>query len=139
MAEITKSGTPSPCTPLIPALQRLSELVAGEAIAAGDACYIKSDGKIWRSTGAAANAAAKVDGFAAMAAGVGQPVTLITESNWYYGGVEAMNPGARVFLSGTNAGQLADAASTGGTAPVGYVIDATNTAGARVRLYASRY
>jgi len=139
MAEITKSGTPSPCTPLIPPLQRLSELVAGEAIAAGDACYVKSDGKVWRSTGAAANAAAKVDGFAAMAAGVNQPVTLITESNWYYGGVEALNPGARLFLSGANAGQLADAASTGGTAPVGYVIDATNVAGARVRLFSSRY
>lgn len=139
MAEITKSGTPSLCTTLLQPVHRLSELVAGEAVAAGDACYIKSDGKVWRSTGAAANAAAKVDGFAAMAAGVNQPVTLITESNWYYGGVEALNPGARLFLSGANAGQLADAASTGGTAPVGYVIDATNTAGARVRLFASRY
>lgn len=139
MAEITKSGTPSPCTPLLQPLQRLSELVAGEAVAAGDACYIKSDGKVWRSTGAAANAAAKVDGFAAMAAGVSQPVTLITESNWYYGGTEAMTPGARLFLSGANAGQLADAASTGGTASVGYVVDPTNAAGARVRLFASRY
>jgi len=107
--------------------------MAGEAIAAGDACYVKAaDGLAWLSTGAAANAAAKVRGFAAAAAAVGEAVTLYSGVNWYYGA--ALSPGADLFLSGATAGALADAASTGGTAPVGFVIDAT-----RVHLHRSGY
>jgi hypothetical protein len=132
MADIAKSGTPSLSSVLPGQDKTISGLLAGEAIAAGDACYIKSDGKIWKSTGAAANAAAKVDGFAAQAASVGEAVTLVFEVNFRYGA--AMTPGARIYLSGATAGAIADAASTGGTAPVGFCIDAT-----RVRVWQSRY
>jgi hypothetical protein len=131
MADIAKSGTPSLSSVLPGQDKTISGLLAGEAIAAGDACYIKSDGKVWRSTGAAANAAAKVDGFAAIAAAVNEAVTLVFDVNFYYGA--AMTPGARIYLSAT-AGAIADAATTGGTAPIGFVVDAT-----RVRVWQSRY
>lgn len=132
MADIAKSGTPSLSSVLPGQDKTISGLLAGEAIAAGDACYIKSDGKVWKATGAAANAAAKVDGFAATAAPVGEAVTLVFDVNFYYG--SGMTPGARIYLSGATAGAIADAASTGGTAPVGFVVDAT-----RVRVWQSRY
>jgi hypothetical protein len=131
MADIAKSGTPSLSSVLPGQDKTISGLLAGEAIAAGDACYIKSDGKIWKSTGAAANAAAKVDGFAMVAAPVGEAITLVFDVNMYYGA--AMTPGARIYLSAT-AGAIADAATTGGTAPIGFVVDAT-----RVRVWQSRY
>lgn len=132
MADVAKSGTPSLASLITPQNNRISGLVAGEAIAAWDACYIKTDGKVWRSTGAAANAAAKVRGFAFEAAGVGEAVTLYDDVNVNYGA--GLTPGADYWLSGATAGALADAASTGGTLPVGYAVDAT-----RIHVMRSRY
>jgi hypothetical protein len=132
MADIAKSGTPSLASVLPPQSQTTSGLLAGEAIAAGDLCYIKSDGKIWLSTGAAANAAAEVIGIAAQAASSGAPVTLFHDVTFHYGA--GMTPGAKIYLSGATAGALADAASTGGSKPIGYVVDAT-----RVHVWQSRY
>lgn len=122
MATLSKVGTPSPSTQLIPPGDKLTGLVAGEAIAAGDACYIKSDGKIWKSNGTSANAAAQVDGFAAEAASVGEAVTLLWNVNLRYG--SGMTPGTKFYLSAT-AGALDDAATTGGTAWIAKAIDAT--------------
>lgn len=133
MAEIAKSGTPSMSSVTPPQNDYIVGLLAGEAIAAGDACYIKaSDGRIWRSTGAASNAAAKVRGFALLPSAAGEAVTLVKNVNFRYGA--ALTPGTDVFLSGSVTGGLADAASTGGTAAVGYVVDAT-----RIYLKASSY
>src|SRR4051794_1401225 len=104
MAVVSKSGTPS-ITTLSPDPENQLPLIAGEAIAAGDSCYIKgSDGKAYRSDGTAANAAAKCDGFAGMAAAINKPVTL------YRGGIvfaygAGLTPGARYFVAAT-AGQL---------------------------------
>lgn len=54
MTAVSKSGTPSLTTAAPPTNCSLSGLVAGEAIAAVDACYIKSsDGKAYKSSGAA--------------------------------------------------------------------------------------
>lgn len=133
MADIAKSGSPSLSTlGPAPGSGKLPTLYAGEAISAGDACYIKSDGKVWKATGAAANAAAKVRGFAPMDCPSGEAITLLFNCTFRYGA--SLTPGADVFLSGATAGALADAASTGGTAPIGYCIDAT-----RIYLYQSRY
>jgi hypothetical protein len=108
-------------------------LTAGEALAAFDACYIDSAGVVRKSTGAAATAPAKVRGYAAQAYASGDAdVTLYFGVRVRYGA--ALTPGASLFLSGTTSGGLADAASTGGTAPIGYVVDAT-----RVQLFESRY
>lgn len=123
MADVAKSGTPSLCSPVPPPNNRISGLLAGEAIAAGDACYIKSDGKVWKATGAANTAPAKVAGFAAQAASVGEGVTLFFDVNFNYG--SGLTPGARYFLSGATAGALADAASTGGLTPIAFAVDAT--------------
>lgn len=131
MAQITASGTPSLSSVLPGQDKTISGLLAGEAITAGAPCYIKSDGKIWLSNGTGVNAAAKVDGFACQAASVGEAVTLVFDVNFRYG--TGLTPGARVYLSATT-GTLSDAATTGGTAPIGFVIDAT-----RIRVWQSRY
>jgi hypothetical protein len=132
MAEVAKSGVPSLSTALPCAGHQVgSNLRAGENLAAGDACYIKgSDGLVYRSTGAAANEAANVDGFAAVATKTNEAVTLLSHVDFNYGA--ALAPQAKYYLSGTVAGGLADAASTGGTVVIAKAIDAT-----RVRVRAS--
>ncbi len=134
MADVVKSGTPSPCSRLWPANAQIPGLLSGEALAAGDACYIKAaDGKVWKSIGTAINAAAKVDGFAAEAASVGEAVSLLFDMNFHYGA--ALTPGARLYVSATApGGLLGDAATTGGTGQVGVVVDAT-----RIHVWQSRY
>ena len=123
MASIAKSGVVSISTPTPDVEHSLSGLYAGEAITAGDACYIKSsDGKIYRSNGTAANAAAVVDGFAASDAPIGEPVSLYYGIRFRYGA--NLTPGTFVYLD-TNAGGLSDAATTGGTVAIGRVVDAT--------------
>jgi hypothetical protein len=132
MADIAKVGNPSVATiGLDPGTQKLPTLLTGEAIAAGDACYIKNDGLIWRSIGTAANAAAKVRGYAPYKANAGETLTLVKECVFQYG--SALTPGTPYFLSAT-VGALADAASTGGTGEIGYAIDAT-----RIYVKASAY
>jgi len=131
MADVAKSGTPSLATATTQ-VNSLSGLLAGEALAAGDACYIKSDGKVWKATGAAANAAARVFGYACAAASVGEAVTLAWDVRFRYGA--GLTPGANVYLSGATAGALADAASIGGIEPIGQVVDAT-----RIHLWQSRH
>jgi hypothetical protein len=132
MAAVAKSGTPSlstrnPC----PGHYVGSNLLTGEAISAGDPCYVKSDGKVWRSIGTTADAAAKVDGWAAGAAASGEAVTLLTDVEFHWG--SGMTPGARMYLSLT-AGTLSDATTAGGTGAVAKAIDAT-----RIRVWASTY
>jgi len=124
MAELSKSGTPSYCSVTPPQSSTIAGLIAGEAIGAGDACYIKAaDGKVWLATGAANDALADVAGFAFIQAYAGDAVTLVTDGNFRYGA--AMTVSAKYFLSGTVPGGLADAASTGGLAPIAVAIDAT--------------
>jgi hypothetical protein len=124
MAAVPKSGTPSISTGAPPTSCSVSGLIAGEALSAGDACYIKSsDGKAYKATGAAANAAAVVDGFAPSACPLGEATSLYWNVNFYYGA--GLTPGSFVYLSATTAGGLEDAATTGGTTPIGRVIDAS--------------
>ncbi len=124
MAEIAKSGVPSYSSVAPPQSSTIVGLLAGEAIEAGDACYIKaSDGRVWKATGAANNPAADVAGFAPVAASASDAVTLHCEGNFRYGA--ALTVAARYYLSGTVAGGLADAASVGGLAPIAVAIDAT--------------
>jgi hypothetical protein len=122
LATLAKSGTPSLAALLPQQNTQLAGLLAGEAIAAGDLCYIKSDGKIWRSNGTAANAAAVCIGIALEACNTGEACTIMWNVNMRYGA--GLTPGAKLFVSAT-AGAIDDAATTGGTAPIGYVVDAT--------------
>jgi hypothetical protein len=123
MAEISKSGRPSLAT-LQPGYEhQINGLVAGEALAEGDFVYIKNDGKVYKATGAAANAAARARGVVLQAAAAGDGVTVLNGVVVRYGA--GLTPGAQYFLSGTVAGGLADAASTGGTAEIAYAVDDT--------------
>jgi hypothetical protein len=127
MAEVTKGVTaPSISSPWPAKEHMITGLLAGENIAQGDACYVASSGSVMRATGAAANAAAKVIGFAAKAADNGEAITLARNVNMGYSPLVAsvaVNPGTDLFLSGTVPGGLADAASTGGTVPIAVVLD----------------
>jgi predicted RecA/RadA family phage recombinase len=128
MAEVTKGVIPSLSTPAASPPDLISGLLAGEDIAAGDAVYLKNDGKIWKATGAAANAAAKCIGFAVKAASAGEAVTVARVNSGIMIGYHPKVGGSDVaagtplYLSGTVAGGLADAASTGGTAPIAIAI-----------------
>lgn len=124
MAEVAKSGTPSYSSVVPPQSATIVGLIAGEAIGANDACYIKAaDGMVYKATGAANNAAADVAGFAFTACPAGEAITLVCEGNIRYG--SGLTISAKLYLSGTVAGGLADAASTGGLAPIAVAIDAT--------------
>jgi hypothetical protein len=122
MAEITR-GTVSLAT-IEPGYEhQINGLVAGEALVKGDFVYIKAaDGRVWKATGAAANAAAVTRGMVLSSAAVGDGVTIVQGVNVNYG--TALSPNASYFLSGTVAGGLADAASTGGTVEIAYAVDA---------------
>jgi len=123
MASISKVTPVSISTPAPDAEHSLSGLYAGEAISAGDACYIKSsDGKVWRSSGTATGAAAVVCGYAAGDCPAGEPLSLYYGVRFRYGA--GLTPGTLVYLD-TNAGGLSDTATTGGVNPIGYVVDAT--------------
>lgn len=121
MAAITKRTSPGPsmCSPN-PPQHKQSTGIAGEALAECDQVYLKSDGKWWKATGAAANAAARVRGQNRFACDADEPCTITKGLRYEYG--TGLTPGADVYL-GTTAGGLDTAATTGGTAPIGYVCD----------------
>ena len=122
MALLAKSGTPSLASRTPGAENRINGIKAGEDIAAGDACYIKSDGYAWRCDGTAADAKAKFRGMAAGAAQAGEAITLWHDVVFHYG--SGMTPGQSFYVAAT-AGRLDSAATTGGTVEVAYAIDAT--------------
>lgn len=123
MAAITKSANVSMDTVSGSKAGTISGKLAGEAIAKGDACYIKAaDGKIWKAINTAANEAANVAGLAADSAAVGEAVTLYSApSIWEYSD-GLLTPGALVYL-GAVAGGLDTAAGTGHPTPVAHAID----------------
>jgi hypothetical protein len=125
IADIAKSGTPSLATAIPCPAHQVAEgsTVAGEAIAAGDVCYVKAaDALVYRAIGTAVNEAARAWGIAARAANIGEPVTLHKDVAYHYGA--ALTIGTPLYV-GTAAGALADAATTGGLTKVAHVISAT--------------
>lgn len=122
MANLTKGTNLSLASVLPSSTSRISGLTAGEALAKGDACYIKSDGLVWRSNGTSANAAARFKGLAATACAVGEGVTLLSNCAFDYG--SSLTPGADYYVSAT-AGALSDSSTTGGTTPVAFALTAT--------------
>lgn len=131
MAAIAKSGTPSLCSLEPQQGDSITGLVAGEALAAFDACYIKSDGKAWLATAAAADAKGYVRGYAARAVAAGQPITLFRECRVRYGA--SLTPGANVFLSSATPGALQDTAGAHAPNAIGYCVDDT-----RIQLWDTR-
>jgi hypothetical protein len=114
---------------------QITGLFAGEALFLGAACYIKAaDGKVWKSTGAADNEAAKVHGFTGRLVSTGEPVTLFGVGARFHYADSALVPGAQEFLSGATAGELATAASTGDSLGVAIAINATDIMVTRLSL-----
>lgn len=132
MATLTASGTPSLATALPCRAHDISGLLCGEALAAGDLVYIKSDGKLWKSNGTSNNAAAACVGITLVAAQVGEAASAYFDVVVRYA-AGSLTPGAKLYVSAT-AGKIDDASTTGGTAPIGVVIDAT-----RIAIWQSRY
>ncbi len=122
MATIVKAANlPSLASLTPPHNSTLPALFAGEALGQYDACYIKSsDGLVYRSNGTSANAAAKVRGYAGRKCAIGDPITLVFNVEVQYADA-TMTVGGNLFASAT-AGALDDAATTGGTAPVGFAV-----------------
>jgi hypothetical protein len=124
MATIAKTGTPSLSSVLPPQNDMIAGLLAGEAIAPGDCCYVKSDGTVWRTNGTAATAPALFAGIylGSSNVAVGEALTLYHNVNVRYG--TGLTPGARYFVSATP-GAIDDAATVGGTVAVAFAVDAT--------------
>jgi len=126
MADVTRSANASPdARSLMIAPQMSGDLYAGEDLAACAPCYIKAaDGKVYQSNGTAANEAATFFGFTARATKAGEPVTLYGRGvRMLYG--SGLTIGAKYYVS-ANAGQIADAASTGGTVAIARAITSTD-------------
>lgn len=126
MAEVRRQTTASLASSVPEPNHVIAGLLAGEVIAKGQFVYIKSDGLVHVATGAAENAAAKARGVAAEAASVGEAVTIHrgVRYRWTKHVADSgPNPGVELYLSGTNAGELADAASTGGLTPIAFVVN----------------
>ena len=134
MAEIQKTGLPSISTVLPDDANRISgDIFAGENLGACDACYINpADGKVYRSNGAAVNAAAKVRGFSATTAKAGQATSLYHGVNFAYG--TGLVPGTSLYVSAAVLGGLTDTPTAGGTGEVAFVVDST-----RIRVRQSGY
>lgn len=120
MALVAKSGTPSLASPLPTGGDVLRGLKAGVAIAAGDICYIASDGTLKLSDGTAADAKAVGGWIAAGAAAVGEACTCYRNVSFWYG--SGLTPGAPYYVAAT-AGRLDTSATTGGTVVVARAID----------------
>lgn len=125
MSVVTKGGVSPDMGSLLRTVP-ISGLVAGEDIANGDMCYIKSDGKAWRTDATAADAKAVPAGMCFRGAKAGEPVTLWnvgTRSS--YGATGAFTPGAKLFLAATP-GQLDTAGTTGDAVGVAQAISDTD-------------
>ncbi|HEU4588148.1 MAG TPA: hypothetical protein VFS11_05855 [Gemmatimonadales bacterium] len=125
MATVPRSGASYDVSTAAFALH-VSGLLAGEALVAGDAVYIKSDGKLWKSNGTAVNAAAACIGFAAGDTDAGEACTVFgIGSRWRYDKAGGLTPGANYYIAAT-AGRLDTAATTGGLVPVAKAVSTTD-------------
>ena len=80
---------------------------AGEAITAGHACYVKSDGLIWESISTVA-VGGQFDGVAVTDAAVGDPVTIFQQGYKIRIGAHGLGIGAFLYTSDTK-GLFSDA------------------------------
>jgi hypothetical protein len=123
MADIAKSGTPSVATTIVDPGPHQIHGRAAVKLAAGDCLYKKADGTLDKTDGTAADAKALYVGIAPGPAEAGEAAVAYHDTEVRYGA--NLTPGARVYVSATP-GAVADAPTTGGTAPIGFVVNSTN-------------
>lgn len=106
----------------------ISGLLAGEDLPAGAPCYIKNDGKVYKSVTTVTNGIATQPAFAGFAVddvSAGEPVTLFGKGA-RMNIASGMTPGQVFWISDT-AGFLSDAVVlTGDVSPVAMAISATD-------------
>jgi hypothetical protein len=127
MAEIAKASIPSPCSPS-PSPDCFPTYQAGADIKAGDSCYVSGHDAQGQPLAFPAGGAGAtglqltVRGQAAADANLGDAVTLCRGLRFFYGA--GLTDGVQVYLSGTVAGGIADAA-VAGAAPIGFAVDSS--------------
>lgn len=112
MAAVAKSTKASFDASTLMVNPLLSGKIAGEDIPVLCPCYLHTDNKVYKASGAAANAAAVLYGWSCRAAKLGQPVTLAQGPGpvaKYSDGL--LTPGQKLYLGA--AGALDTAATTG--------------------------
>lgn len=87
-------------------------------------CHIRADGKIYKASGAAADANARITGWSTHAAKSGQPLTLWSAPSVAKYADETLTPGNLYYL-GAN-GALDTVATTGDAVGTAEAIDASN-------------
>ncbi len=129
MSEIVKAGTPTLVSPIGPSTPRFEGAMAGEALGALDAVYIRTtDGRAYRSlNGGTAYAGATggvppqtVHGFVTAAANPGDRVTLVYGVQAAYGA--GLTPTTPYYLSGTVPGGLTDVAPVAGAPAIAHAV-----------------
>lgn len=132
MSAITKAGTPALTSPIGGATPRFEGALAGEALGALDACYIRTtDGRVYRSlnAGTAYNGVtggvppSTVHGYTTVPANPGDRVTLVYGVQAAYG--VGLTPTTPLYLSGTVPGGLTDVAPTPGAPVIARAASAT--------------
>jgi hypothetical protein len=131
MAEVTRVANPSLASVVSynggsDPPHQITGVMCGEDIPNGVFVYIDPDDyMMYVATGAAADEKADVVGFVCIGNSEGETCTIWRGVNIGYGAEVGGNPAPAgpLYLSGTVAGGLADAASVGGTAPIARVLD----------------
>lgn len=95
---------------------------AFEDIEAGQAVYVRNDGRVAKANAAAAGTA-RVFGLTATAVRAGQTVTVVLRGQMT--GFSGLAPGTYLWLSGTTAGELATTAVAAAPTPIAYVTTAS--------------
>jgi len=135
MTEIVKVGTPALVSPIGGATPRFEGALAGEALGALDACYIRTtDGRVYRSLNAGTPyngvtggvPPSTTHGFTTAPAAAGDRVTLVYGVQAAYGA--GLTPTTPLYLSGTVPGGLADVAPTPGAPAIARAVSATTIA-----------
>jgi hypothetical protein len=100
------------------------KLVAGAAIDGGAPCRIAADGLVYMTDATAADALARVSGWAPKSYLAGQVVTLFGRGVIFEYGT-GLTPGATLY-AGATAGRLDDAATVGDAVGVAQVVNTTH-------------
>jgi hypothetical protein len=114
---------------------QITGLVLGENVAQNDPLYIKgSDGKVYKSSGAAVAEAANFIGIAPRAGLAGQPITIFGMGvRLRIAAAGTLTPGSKVFL-GAVAGGYDTAAQTGDATGIARAITDTDIVITRVAM-----
>lgn len=124
---VTKSAKASIDTSTAIPNMPLTGLIAGENIANCDIVYLKgSDGKVYRTTAAAADEKAKILGIAPRQANAGEPITVLPGPGQVAKYSDAGLTAAQVLYLAEAAGQLSSTATTGDAVGVAQAIDTSN-------------